>query len=167
MVINKGLWFHRPFFIRKMDIQELDSNLNVDGSGLEVNSQVTSYIENTAKWAKFLAIVGFVFTGLMVLGALFMFSVGSSTRYVGGAMMGGSFMYILMAVLYFFPCLYLYNSSTNLLEAVNNNDQISFEEGFKNLNSCFRFVGVLTIVVLSIYALAILIFLMGSMSSGF
>lgn len=148
-----------------MENQELDTNLS--GGQLDVNSQVINSIEEFSKWAKFLAIVGFVFTGLMVLSALFMFGAGASYRYFGGSMFGGSLMNIIMAVLYFFPCLYLYNSAVNLLKAVRGSDQFSFEEGFKNLNSCFKFVGVLTIVALSLYALAILLLIMGGMSRGF
>lgn len=117
-----------------------------------------SYLLSCAKWGKFLAIVGFVGVGFMVLGALFMIGIGSAPFGAGNIAGGiGAVMYLIMAAVYFFPCLYMYQFSTNMRQGIEANDQVQAEAGLKSLEQMFRFVGILTIVFLSIYGLMILI----------
>lgn len=117
-----------------------------------------SYLMNCAKWGKFLAIVGFVGVGFMVLGALFMIGIGSAPFGAGNIAGGiGGVLYLIMAAVYFFPCLYLFQFSTNMKEGIEANDQAQTETGLKNLEQMFKFVGILTIVFLSIYVLMIII----------
>jgi hypothetical protein len=133
---------------------------------LQVDQQGISYLSETARWAKFLSIVGFVICGLMLVAALFAGSLMASFSRFGrgdamqGAMgMGGAFfslIYIVITLLCFFPCLYLYNFSGKLQHALSNNDQTSLNISFSHLKSCLKFIGILTIVILSFYALAVL-----------
>lgn len=117
-----------------------------------------NYLINCAKWGKFLAIIGFIGVGFMVLGALFMVGIGSAPFGAGNIVGGvGAVMYLIMAAVYFFPCLYLYQFSTNMKAGIEANDQAQVESGLKNLEQMFRFVGILTIVFLSIYVLMIII----------
>lgn len=129
---------------------------------LQLDQQSFSYFAESAKWAKFIAIVGFVFCGLMVIVALFagtifatMFaSMGSGMGMVGG----GAFtvVYLIFAALWFFPCLYLYRFATQMQQAIQSNEQNKIQQSLRNLKSYFRFLGILFIVVLSFYALGIL-----------
>ncbi|MEY3444664.1 MAG: hypothetical protein RLZZ519_2945, partial [Bacteroidota bacterium] len=41
--------------------------------GLQLSQNSTSFLESTAKWARFLSILGFIGIGFMVLAALLMF----------------------------------------------------------------------------------------------
>jgi len=75
-----------------------------------------------------------------------------------------SVFYILMALLYFFPCLYLFNFASKMQIALRNNDQDHLNESFKNLKSTFRFVGILTIVSLG---LGLLVFVLGMIGAAF
>src|SRR5882672_6038048 len=91
---------------------------------LHIDAPSSSYLSDTAKWAKFLAIVGFIVCGLIVLVAFFAGSILSATfsRYgmEGGSAassVGSAFItiiYILVALLYFFPCLYLFRFATKM-----------------------------------------------------
>lgn len=135
---------------------------------LHVDVQSSAYLAETSKWAKFLAILGFIFCGLIILVAIFAGSILSSmvSRYGGDTMpgFGGAFIsiiYILVALLYFFPCLYLFRFATKMQVALKNNDQEILVGSFKNLKSCFRFVGILTIVVLSLYVLFLIFVIIG------
>ena len=131
---------------------------------LQVDHQGSSFLRETAKWSKFLAIVGFIMMGLMLavlifagttMANLFASGYGRSTG-------GGFFQVILLAaflLIYFFPCLYLYKFATKMQVALRNNDQETLNSSFENLKSCFKFMGILMIVILAIYALAFLIFL--------
>jgi hypothetical protein len=60
-------------------------------------------------------------------------------------------------VLLFFPCLYLNKFSVKMKTALNSINQEDFEDSFKNLKSLFKFYGILSIILLSFYALVFLI----------
>jgi hypothetical protein len=134
---------------------------------LQVDQQSISYLGETARWAKFLSIVGFVLCGLMIVFALFAGSIlttfaklGSRDALTNSMGMGGAFIsmiYIVIALLYFFPCLYLFNFSGKMQAALRNNDQTHLNASFANLKSCFKFVGILTIVFLSFYLLGTIV----------
>jgi predicted RND superfamily exporter protein len=79
-----------------------------------------------------------------------------------GAVLG--VVYILLAVLYFFPCLYLLRFSNHMKVALATEDQTRLTTAFENLKSVFKFIGVLTIVILGIYVLA---FLFGGLAAAF
>lgn len=136
---------------------------------LQIDQQSIGYLSETARWAKFLSIVGFVVCGFMVIFSLFFGSImsmfsklnSSSDAFGGSTMALGSYafsiVYIIIALLYFFPCLYLFNFSSKMQTALRNNDQINLNAAFGNLKSCFKFVGILTIVVLSFYLLGTIV----------
>ena len=146
--------------------QEQSSNL----FDLHVDHRSTSYLNETARWAKFLAIVGFVSCGILVLVAIFAGSflagafgrLGTEGAALGGAML--STIYILIALVNFFPCFYLFNFASKMQMAIRSNDQEKLSASFSNLKSCFKFVGIMTVIVLSFYGL-ILIFAV--FSAGF
>ena len=46
-------------------------NLDLLNNDLQVTPQAQSYLTESAKWGKFLAIMGFIFCGLMVILAFF------------------------------------------------------------------------------------------------
>lgn len=140
---------------------------NVTSAELSINSKINNFLLETAKWAKFLAIVGFVFIGLIILGALIAIVSGASmSRFSGlSGISGGPFVmgftYLLMALLYYFPTRYLYNFAVKMKLAIQNSQQNNLEDGFENLKSLFKFSGIFMIVILSIYGLVFLIGLIG------
>lgn len=128
-------------------------------------------MRRAAKWARFLAVVGFVMIGLMVLFGFFAGSLmtGLMAREsamtgmpIQNAMAGLGVMYtvifLAIALLYFFPTLYLFNFATRTLRAVNGTfDGPSFSGGIEALRKLFAFMGVLTVIVLCLYGLIFLI----------
>jgi hypothetical protein len=129
---------------------------------IQIDPQTQAYLGESARWGKFLSIVGFIMCGLMVIVALFAGRyMANSLRGVEGMaeFSGGAFTaaYLIVAAIWFFPCLYLYNYSTRLQMALRGNDQFAFTTAFKNLKSCLKFMGVCTIIGLCFYALFFLI----------
>jgi hypothetical protein len=125
-----------------------------------INEEIKSYLLETAKWGKFMAIVGYVGMGLMVLLAIVTMVGLSSISSIAGTgfplgMMG--FVYIVFAVLYYFPVTFLYRFSVQMKEGINSGEESSVISGFQNLKSLFKFMGIMLIVILSIYALVLLI----------
>ena len=63
--------------------------------------------------------------------------------------------YLVMALLYFMPVLYLFKFSRKMkLALANKNDDI-LADAFENLKSHYKFIGVLTIIMISLYVLII------------
>lgn len=122
-----------------------------------------------AKWARFLAVVGFIGIGLTILASIFcgLFMdrfiadnlPGVSTNTYPTAAL--SIIYIIVGVLYFFPCLYLIRFGTRIRRAFKDNDAENLEHAFENLHFFYRFIGILMIIWLIIGALIIVGILIG------
>jgi hypothetical protein len=85
----------------------------------------------------------------------------SGVSAIGGGFIG--VFIIIMSLIMFFPALYLWNFSSKIRKALNNNDQPLLTEALKNLKSFFKFYGILLIVVLSFYALAVIFAIIGAL----
>jgi Family of unknown function (DUF5362) len=120
---------------------------------LLVTEQIKGYLLEIAKWAKFLSIIGFIGLALMVLGALGLFVAGGSSYYGAKQMTGMGVVYLIAAGLYYFPVFYLFKSASELKTGCLSNDQMTLTNGFENLKSHYKFVGISMIIVLSLYAL--------------
>lgn len=130
---------------------------------LIIDKPIAIYLMESCKWGKFLSIIGFVSVGFMVIlgfGVMAMFSAFMPEMPQNAALpFGGGFLgtiYLLMALLYFFPTLYLYRFSTKTKAALQNMSQDAMTEAFLNLKSMFKFMGVFMAVILGFYALMIL-----------
>ncbi len=130
---------------------------------LQIDQQANYHLLETAKWAKFLSIVGFIMCGLLAMFALFagsIFSAALSQMEEMGTAVGGTMLtiiYLAMALLWFFPFLYLYRFATKATIALRSADQQNLNQSFKNLKSCFRFLGIMTIIMLGMYALVFVV----------
>ena len=134
---------------------------NVQGEHSFINStEITNYLMETAKWGKFLAIVGYVSIGILILIAIFMM-IGLSTmsNLTGAEFPMGvfGFMYIIIGALYYFPVNYLYKYAVQIKKGLKSNDITTITAGFQNLKSLFKFMAIVTIVILSIYGLMLLV----------
>jgi len=146
-------------------------NPDLLNNDLQVSPAVQSYLLETAKWGKFLSILGFIGCGLMLIVAFLfpamMSAVPTPTRQ--GAQITGTvgtvmtIVYIVFAILFFFPCLYLYRFSVKAQSSLRAISQEQFEESLMNLKSTFKFYGIVAIVILSFYALAFIVGIIGSM----
>ncbi|MEI9920948.1 MAG: hypothetical protein WDO14_19455 [Bacteroidota bacterium] len=140
----------------------LDS-LSSSSSGLVVNGEGAGYLKETGGWARFLSILGFVFVGLILIMAFFiggiMSAAGMGSQFAGFEVVFGV-IYIAGAALYFFPILYLFRFASSAIEAVKQNDQAALTTSLKNLKSHYKFIGILTAIVLGFYVLALVIALL-------
>jgi hypothetical protein len=128
---------------------------------LQIDGQSSSFLSDAARWSKFLAIIGFVMCGLLVVAGIFAGSVMgimmNSQMGAAGGVGGAVFtvVFLFFALLYFFPCLYLFNFASKMQLALRTNDQAQLNASFKNLKSCMRYMGIFTIIILSFYILGI------------
>lgn len=76
-----------------------------------------------------------------------------------------AFIYIVMSFISFFPYLFLFQFSGRMQRALRTADQYSLVEAFSSLKSTFKFVGILTIIMLSFIAIAFLFGLVAGLSN--
>ena len=141
--------------------------------GLSIDPLIKSHLSETARWGKFLSIIGFIFCAFIALVGIFFVSIfGTVDKRYGsfdgpsiGAALGPAVMviYILIALLYFFPCLFLLRFSNKMKTALATDNQADLTMSFQNLKVLFRYVGILTIIVVSLYLLALLFGGLGAM----
>lgn len=127
---------------------------------LRIDSAAKSFLAEAAKWTTFLAILGYIGIGFMVLAALFMMTIGASLSSYNSMMpLGGglffSLFYLIIAAFYFIPVNYLYKFGSNMKSALRSNNQAELTKAFEYLKSHYKFIGILTIVVIGLYILAI------------
>lgn len=148
----------------------MEQDQNTSLFGLSIDPISKAHLADAARWAKFLAIVGFIVCGLIVIVGIFagslLESFSSTRRYEGfdsnvevtrGLGVVATVFYILIAVLYFFPCLFLFNFASKMKTALLSNDQDVLNSSFQNLKKTFRYIGVLSIIVLSFWVIGMLI----------
>lgn len=138
---------------------------NFTDTELNVTTSSKDFLLIASKWANFLAILSFIGIGLMVLGGLIVTFVGTTfSNFQTSAAPMGMFgiIYLLLGLLYFFPTLYLYNFSQNIKKALVDSSQQNLDLGFENLKSFFKFIGVFSIVTISLY---ILLFVFAAVSA--
>ena len=144
----------------------MEQNITPNNFALQVDNGNIPYLAEAAKWAKFLAILGFIFCALIILMALFagtfistIFAQLEPQSSITATPITGTIVivyYVLVALLYFFPCLYLFNFASKMQAAIRNNDQVYLNASFKNLKSWFKFIGILTVIALCIIAIGII-----------
>jgi hypothetical protein len=149
----------------------MEDKSQFDSFELQVNETAIEYLKSSAKWSLFLAIMGFVGIAFMIVGAVAIATVGSLT----GAAMGGipemqtgiALLYIVLALLYFFPVYYLYKYASDMKNALNQRDNVLLTNSFGYLKSHHKFLGVSMIVIISLYILVIIGMIIFGITSKF
>lgn len=141
------------------------STSNTTDDVLVLDTFAKSYLEESAKWGKFIAIVGFVFIGLAVVG-IFMVLAGG-LGHIGGVGALGAMMLVYLVFLGFMvlPFVYLYNFAQKTKIALRDNHQGYLRDALENHKSLFKFYGILTIISIVFYGIAIISSIVGGLAS--
>lgn len=133
----------------------LDQHIELDSDQLKINNSIKENLITAAKWARFLAIIGFVFTGFMGIASLFVLVTAMASGI--GMLMFMAVVYIGLTVVMIFPALYLIRFAGSTEKGLNSNKQGEFDYGIQNLKSLFKFTGIYTIVVIVLYIVYIFV----------
>jgi hypothetical protein len=145
--------------------------LNDETPQLIVDETAKNHLKDAAGWAKFLGIAGFVFLGLLILSGFVIGSALTQTPGVNNAFatiggIGVTLIYIILAAIYFYPIYALYKFSVLCKEAVYSNDNNTFARAMYYLKSMFKYIGVITIIILALYLLIIILLIMVGSFAG-
>ena len=138
-----------------MENSEIQQESTLEKNEMVLDKKSLTYLTETRKWTMFLAILGFIFIGLLAIIVLIVGLVGAGF----GGLMGGSeiliilLVYIVIGVLYFFPIYYLLKFSVNMKKAIEQAEQKDLTVAFEYLKSHYKFIGILTIAILGLYVL--------------
>jgi hypothetical protein len=153
-------------------INNMESNQSL--FSLSIDPVTKDHLGETAKWARFLAVTGMI--GLIVLVILGLSSIWFTTFMneaadpdFGGIETGNSewlgvFMAvytIVIALIWFFPLLYMLRFANRLRTALRSNDQQALNQSFMNLKRTMRYVGIVTIIMLAVMVLGLVLAIMG------
>jgi hypothetical protein len=138
---------------------------------IELNELAMDSLRTSAKWSTFLAIIGFIAIGFMLIAALVVgMTLNTITSHpsiegmegmqemqnmnpVFGIMKYLPLLYILIAVIYFFPVYYLFKYASGMKKALNFRNSEMVADALTYLKSHHKFLGIMTIVVISLYIL--------------
>ena len=152
----------------------MDEYSEFDEFELQLNESARGFLKETAKWAYFLSILGYVGIGFIVLaavfaGALFAFLGNLSREMNNFGAMGGSFIsafYLMIAVFYFFPVYFLNKFASNAKLALKDNDAKSLAASFEYLKSHYKFIGIMALIILCLYALIMVFVVISAIAVG-
>jgi magnesium-transporting ATPase (P-type) len=152
-------------FYQKHHYMNYDENIFQNDNLL--NDTAKQHLLQTVGWTKFLAIVGFIFIGFMALVMLFLVggigTLGSMYGGLGvpyGAISTSAVIFIFYMVVYIYPIYCLYKFSVTIKKGIQSNNPILIAEGMRFQKNMYMVLGILLIIILSIY---ILFFLIGGL----
>lgn len=138
---------------------------------LQLDQTAKDFLKETAKWAYFLSILGFIGIGFMVLIGIFAGTIFSTFGNAMGGMggFGGTFgalmgfFYVFIAAVYFFPVYYLNKFATNAKRAFRDNDSEALSNSLGYLKSHYKFIGILMLAILALYGLIFVFGILGAL----
>lgn len=136
---------------------------------LSIDPVTKTHLAETAKWAKFLAIVGMIFLLIMIASGvltsvtisryeeLYNEQFGLPREMAEGLGAGIAVIYIIFAIIAFFPMLFMLRFANYMKKALRNNDQERLNASFQNLKVYFRYTGVILIIVLVLMLISLFV----------
>ncbi|MFZ4546169.1 MAG: hypothetical protein ACOYN4_01970 [Bacteroidales bacterium] len=129
----------------------------------QLTPESLAFLVKAAKWGKFMAILGFIVTGLLLVSGILMSFVFNAVQdemvplNIPFPPMVLSVIYILIAGVYIIPVVFLNSFCNNVLKAANFYSTEHLTTSLKNLKNLFVFIGVSTVIILAIYLIALII----------
>ena len=123
-------------------------NLNIDSTSVQLFTEIT-------KWSRFLAISGYIALAfLLIIGLISGFVIADKFQVETGLFI--IIFYGIFVAIYIFPVYYLHQFSKNMGEALDNNNSAKLTQSLVFLKKHYKFLGILTIILLSLYVLVML-----------
>ncbi len=152
----------------------MENNESLLNNDLQIDATAHSHLSETAKWAKFIAIAGFIFSFMIVIFAIYYVSLVSNMNSAfgssGAARMGVTFVsifYGIVALVWALVSFFQLRFAAKLQVALQVNDQVELNNAFQNLKTYYRISGIITIIMLFFTFLGIIGVVSTTSSTGF
>jgi len=123
----------------------------------EVSDAAVEMLRQTKPWVTFLSVMAFIGSGLMLLGGGAMMLMGAIAGGSGnaGALPSAALgaIYIPLAFLYIYPALKLWGFSSAIGRLLGTRASMDLEMALAQQKSFWKFAGIMTIVMMVLYAL--------------
>lgn len=127
---------------------------------IEIGSEILNNLNSTRKWTTFLSVLGFIFLGLLIVAglttSLFLTTFKTQEANLGIPESAMIIIFVVVGAIFFFPVFFLFRFSRKTRDAIQNLDSKKLLKGLNNLRLYFTYIGVMVIVVLSIYVVALI-----------
>jgi Family of unknown function (DUF5362) len=128
----------------------------VGSSSVTITDQMINSMQPTKMWTKFMSIMGFIMSGLIVLSGIFeSLSSNLSSQAQGKYPPVVGLVYIFFSIFYIIPSVYLFKSSSALGRFLGNKMASELESAFSYEKSFWKFVGIFCIVMITIAVIGI------------
>jgi hypothetical protein len=115
-------------------------------SSPEITEQGISHLKGSAPWMKFMSIMGFIGSALIILSAFVMLAAGSDIP--NGAIIG--VIYIALGGVYIYVSYILWQWASSVSTFVLSRDSRSLENAFARQKALWMTAGILTIVFMAL-----------------
>ena len=135
---------------------------------LTVTSASKRFLKEIARWSFLLSIIGFMLIFLMLIFAIFANTIFGMAAQMQPGMpqnlgMIMTITYLVLAVIYFFPVYYLIQFSNKMKKALSTKNDETLAKAFEMLKSHYKFIGVFTIITISLYVLLFVVSMIGAL----
>jgi len=138
-------------------------NDTTDFKDLCIDERSKIYLKEITMWGRFFAILGFVKSGILLLSSIVIPLIAHKIESHFDhdlPIWGMTLFFLFMAALAYFPSNYLYCFAKYTRRAINLNDQDVMRHALQSLKAYSRFMGILFIIILCIYPIAVVSVLM-------
>jgi len=141
---------------------ETTNSLEQNNPTLEVTQNAGYYLNSTASWANFFAILSYIGIIFCVLAGIMMMAMGSlieraseSANLPAGFSSLAGVLYFVIAIVCYFPASYLLKFAQKTKKALATHDTPQLEEAFLNMKSFWKFCGIVSIIWLALCCLTV------------
>lgn len=129
-------------------MEEVLDKVSNNGGNLKVTESIKTSLKSACEWAKVISIIQIVLLGISIVGGLIALFwepiVGFTILSVYGFL--------------FFIALTLLQFGIKTMNGINSSSQHEFEQGIEKLGLWFKILGVLTIVITTLYLVFLIVF---------
>jgi len=133
------------------------------GSDSVINAETMDIFRRTRGWTKFVGIFLMVIAILMIVAGIFVAiryaSMGATGAGTGVVVLG---VYIVMAIFYIYPARRLLGYSKASRQFLSSGSDSDLCQALDQIQKFWRFMGVIMVVVLVVYALAFIVGILGA-----
>ncbi len=151
--------------------EERKNYLQAENSPLRIDYPGEENLKTAAKWGQFIAIVNYIGIGFLIVISIMLIAMNSSLQEYQDfnnypmALIG--IIYLVLAIIYFFPVYFLSRFCSKLKQAFINRDENILSKAFEYLKNLNLYMGIIYILSLlfMIFFIIIMVFFVGTIAA--